>query len=605
MTVIYKGLNCLTDVNNPLYAVYKTESRTGKLTFQYQQHYANFMLYFGSVMVFLLMLKNIYYKYNDWTYRNYRLENKDASKIWFNFRILNRLIGASRFISYKKISLIISRITGLPPSLGTIIVILVSSLYILCFLFIPHFWYRACKGFGTAPLAVRAALMVMGITPFSMILSGKTNFISHVTGISYEKVNIFHQFLGWMTLFLTLVHMIPFYVQDLREGGYKEVVLNWKTNILYKNGYPSFVILTVMCFMSLRIVRNQCYEFFLNTHWILGVTYLGLLIWHVGDQDNSNKYIFASFGFWGFQVLYRIFVKTTFKPNLFAFRSKSASLRVLPNDAFQVCVLIRDSYELKWSPGQHIYIRFVHGLRTIDNHPFSILTASSGDTPTELKLIVKPHRGLTRKLYTELVSDSKQAKEYKIFIDGCYGGINRDPLSFDKVLLVSSNTGITATFSFLQYYVANLDNASSALQEIELVWIISDLNSINWVKHELNELFDKIELMDDLKLMSRFKIHIFATNSELNRPVTVPTVSEVNKTEIKQFNPNISIYSNQKPELSTFVPSLGFSTGKNMIICSGSKSVQNDVGNAASVLQRQAVNNTIQEIYLHTENFGV
>jgi ferric-chelate reductase len=297
----------------------------------------------------------------------------------------------------------VSRVTGLPASFGTLLLLAAGAIFIICVCFGPGDLYRPCQGFGTAPLATRSGFIVLSLTPFLIFIGGKTNFISFVTGVSYEKLNIFHQSLGWGSLFLSLIHTIPFLTQPVWEGGTSQLKHEWDTNLLYRNGVAPLVLLFMLCFFSTRISRRWFYELWWQTHWIIAFSYLGLLTWHVYDTLNAQESIWGTIGFGVLQMLYRLMVKTTLRPNEYSFRSKEAILKRYPNNVFEVFIAIRSKNEFNWIPGQHAFIRFVIGVHTLDNHPFSILTTLVQGT-SHIKLLVRSQKGLTKKLY-DMIED--------------------------------------------------------------------------------------------------------------------------------------------------------------------------------------------------------
>ncbi|KAH3673092.1 hypothetical protein WICMUC_003925 [Wickerhamomyces mucosus] len=616
MPVKYKDIDCLANATDPIFNTYYNESQD-IIPWISNKKFAYYCIYFGIVMVFLLVVKYIYFKYIDYSRRNDCLDNIKRPRS----KILLKLIAFSRFISYKRIPLIFSRISGLPASVGALLVIFVSTLYVLLLVFVPHFWYRGCLGFGSPPLAVRAGLMTLGVLPFLMIISGKTNFISFVTGISYEKLNFYHQILGWLTFILSMVHVIPFLIQPTKEGGLSELKYqfwNGGNNYEYINGIPPLVCLFILCVLSTQTFRNRFYEIYIHSHWILGLGFVSTLTWHAWGAMYSQGFIWPTLAFWGLQLVYRAIFKTTFKPNSYSFKSKKVNLKVLPNDIFEAVLnidVLND--EFYWKPGQHIFVRFVHGIHTLDNHPFSIVSLPEiNNHKSELKLLIKPHGGLTRKLY-DLIQDEK-IQTFNVYIDGPYGGVPRDTLAFDKLILISSGSGITATFPFLTDSIENLYNASNSLKKVELIWVINDVESLEWIKPELLKLLDKV---DDLQLLKEFvSFDVFVTNSkngQNSEKVSSKNLAS-NNSELKELenskhyhtdnkyslNQIINIHFGQKPQLSNYLTSLEHQS-KNIFIVSGSSSLQNDCGAAISQLQKLVLSNDkFEEFYLHTENFG-
>ncbi|CCH45855.1 Respiratory burst oxidase protein [Wickerhamomyces ciferrii] len=319
----------------------------------------------------------------------------------------------------------------------------------------------------------------MGLTPYMYLLSGKTNFISGITGISYEKLNIFHRSLGWGSLFLGLVHTIPFLIQPVAEGGYSNLNKAFKGDIIYTNGVFAIVALGGLCLLSTGFSRNLCHEVFFHSHWILGLVYFAALTRHILGLLKADNYIWATLGFWGFQMIYRAIVKTTFKPNVYSFKSKLAFLTL------KFLKLIFQFQILMNLIGNQVNIYL------LDNHPFSIILSIPSSKNSEIKLIVKPHKGLTGKIYNSLLNN-KGDQTLKTYIDGPYGGMNRDVLAFDQVSLLATGSGITVTWSFLEYIVKNLEIGSNIVTEVKFVWIIRSIDCLDWISKELVISLNKI-----------------------------------------------------------------------------------------------------------------
>lgn len=605
MGFTYKGLDCLKDMDLDEYAALKKISQAGKNAWAYQANYAHYVSYFGAVLLFLLITKKLLYKYSDYQYRNSGITGGK-----FQVPITGKLAAFGRFVSYRRLPVIISRVTGLPPSLGTLLLFTASTVFVMGYCFGPRPYLRGCAGFGSPPLSVRSGMMVMSMTPFLYILSGKTNFVSWVTGISYEKVNIFHQYLGWASLALSWIHTVPFFVQANREGGAARVHAKWESEELWRNGVPPLIFLTFLCFGFTRFARRWLYEAFWHLHWILGIGYFIGLTYHVYGSLGSEKYMWGTLAFWGFQMLYRVLVKSTFKPTTYSFKHKRATLKVVTDELFEVFIPISSIYEFDWAPGQHVFIRFVHGIRTVDNHPFSIMTIPSIDQRNyNLKLLVKPKKGFTRTLYEDLLRE-KDAKSYDVFIDGPYGGMNRDSLAFDKLFLVATGTGITVILPFLQHVAQNSMDPSNLVKSVELHWVVSSLDSLKWIEDELRDTYQVIKKMAP-KFLDNVSFNVYVTNSNPEGKTTVVVDEKHCSSDADSSCSNfdfdyrqyLTIHDNTKPNLAnTFeTPVLG---NRNAFIVSGSVSAQADVGNAVAKLQSQVWRGDLQEVYLHMENFS-
>ena len=167
----------------------------------------------------------------------------------------------------------------------------------LCYCLVPHFWYRGCAGFGSSPLAVRTGLMATALTPFIYVLAGKSNAITLLTGISYEKLNTFHQYTGVACFILSVIHVVPFIYQDLAEGGSSNLKMNFKDSFEYYSGIPPLILLGLLCILSKSYIRKVVYELFLHAHWMMGIAYFGTLIWHINKELGADNYMWGALAF--------------------------------------------------------------------------------------------------------------------------------------------------------------------------------------------------------------------------------------------------------------------------------------------------------------------
>lgn len=251
MTVIFEGLDCIADINTTEYASKAALSQVGTHAGSYQANYAYYVLSYCSALIFLAMVKYLSYTLDDRLYKATGRSLPGCCK---------RVFALSRYCSYRRLPACVSSVTGLPASLGILLVLGISTAFVMCVCFIPHFYYRGCRGFGAPPLAGRAGSLVMALTPFLILISGKTSLISYVTGVSYEKLSVFHKALGWGSLFFSLVHTVSLLLQPVKEGGTSRMKELWfgDENHLYTNGVVALSLLYGICLLSTRVLRSIC-----------------------------------------------------------------------------------------------------------------------------------------------------------------------------------------------------------------------------------------------------------------------------------------------------------------------------------------------------------
>jgi predicted ferric reductase len=506
----------------------------------------------------------------------------------------------------------------LPSSLGNFLLIMVGCLYILCYTFIPQIWYRECRGFGAPPLSARSGIEATALVPILIILSGKTNLISQLTGVSYEKLNIYHRWVSIMCCLLGWVHTLPFYIQAVREGGTERLAWFMSHDNMYRNGIPPLVFLTVLTVFSHSYIRAVWYELWLQVHWVCAVGFYVSLFIHVNGFEGT-KYMIATIVFWFTQLTWRAINKSFLRPNAGFLRPNKCRMKRYTSNGdkdhfFEV--IIENSNDFTWVPGQHLFIR-VPGLRCLENHPFSIVSHYKPRGETDIKLIIKACGlgGMTEHLYKRIPDCGYS--ESNILVDGPYGGCARPIDAFDCLFLVCSGTGISAILPFLNDACDKLHENDSILDRVRFDWIIKSSDNIEWILPELQLI---MENCDDIITSGRvdmniyFKEEPFATNANLLEHMNTH-INSSSESDIDEKYEHLSIkgkYSrivnmiNAKPDAKELVRETCDSLGqRNMYIVSGSDSMKIQVSNAIAAMQTQVfARNGVQEIYLHSESFG-
>ncbi|KAK8024057.1 hypothetical protein PG993_012123 [Apiospora rasikravindrae] len=267
------------------------------------------------------------------------------------------------------------------------------------FLLQPLYWQSI--QFGSPPVAIRAGMIAVAMTPWIVASSMKTNILTYITGIGPERLNVFHRWAGYLCLFMSLVHTVPFYIQPVWDDGGMQTfsrLFPEGSGVIYGTGISCLVPLIWLCVASLPFIRRVAFEAFVVLHVPVGMVYVGLLFWHTKNFLASWSYLYSTIAIWVFCYALRLFKLNWTKPWRLAFMvGDEAAITLMTENAIKVTI----PTQMRWSPGQYVYLR-MPGISFFDNHPFTISSLCSEDFPSEYGeqyrdcvLVFKPYGGFT------------------------------------------------------------------------------------------------------------------------------------------------------------------------------------------------------------------
>ncbi|KAG9244788.1 ferric reductase like transmembrane component-domain-containing protein [Calycina marina] len=411
---------------------------------------------------------------------------------WSSIGIVNDTLALFRWVFYRPVREIKwkRKILLSFPSLSVIALIFIAvaftSLY--CFLPQPLFWQSI--QYGSPPLAIRSGMMAVAIVPWIVAIAMKANLVSIMTGISHNRLQVFHRWGGYLCLFLSIVHTVPFYIQPVWDDGGRQIYYNLFHNgsgYVYGTGIACLVPLGWLCIASLPIVRNLAYEIFVLLHIPVSIVFVGLLFWHCNNYLKSWNYLWATIAIWVLSYAMRVFNLNWFKPWRNAWLiGDEAAVTLMAENAIKVTI----PTQMTWRPGQFVYLR-MPGISVFENHPFTISSLCSEDFPSEYgdlyrdcTLVFRPFGGFTRKVL-ETAIENGPFKTYRAYLDGPYGGMQRELAAFDTVILFAGGSGITAIVSQLLELIKRMRDGKSVTKKIEVVWALKRLEAMDWFREEL------------------------------------------------------------------------------------------------------------------------
>ena len=112
-------------------------------------------------------------------------------------------------------------------------------------------------------------------------------------------------------------------------------------------------------------------------------------------------------------------------------------------------------------------------------------------TSTTVSFIVGARTGFTRRLYdsTKPGSGNVRVINTKATFEGPYGGIHSLD-SYGHVVLFAGATGITHQLPYVRHLVEGFNMGTVVTKRLVLVWIIRDLQAIEWIRPWLQSILD-------------------------------------------------------------------------------------------------------------------
>ncbi|KAI1391947.1 ferric reductase like transmembrane component [Hypoxylon trugodes] len=375
-------------------------------------------------------------------------------------------------------------------SLAVLTVGFVALAFVSIYVFLKQPLYWDSIQYGSPPVAIRAGMIAVAMTPWIVATSMKANLLTLITGIGPERLNVFHRWAGYLCLFLVLVHTIPFYIQPVWDDGGMAVfskLFPQGSGVIYGTGIACLVPLIWLCVASLPFIRRMAYEVFVTLHVPVGFVYLGCLFWHTKNYLASWDYLYATIAIWVLCYFLRIFKLNWVKPWRMSFLvGDEAAITLMTENAIKITI----PTQMKWTPGQYVYLR-MPGISFFDNHPFTISSLCSEDFPSEYgeqyrdcTLVFKPYGGFTRRVL-ETAIEKGPFHTYRAYLDGPYGGMRRELAAFDTCILIAGGSGVTALMSQLLNLIKRMRDGKAITKKVVVVWALKRLEAMDWFREEL------------------------------------------------------------------------------------------------------------------------
>lgn len=355
--------------------------------------------------------------------------------------------------------------------------------------------YKTFNKFATlAQLRGRSGVLAVVNMIALVLLAGRNNPLISLLKVSFDTYNLLHRWMGRMVILEAIVHTLAWLFTELAAAKWKGVIYKVSNDPFIGWGTVATFAMILLLWTSPSAIRHAFYETFLTLHIIFAfVAFLGIWIHCDLAKLSQLLYIQVVFALWLADRLFR--VGRIIWCNYSRKGWTQASIECLPGDACRVTLHLPKHVSIK--PGSHAYLRF-GGVNVWESHPFSIgwteekfidsvLPSSEKTdlhkpkTTTDVSFIIHAQTGLTRKLFNKANLCVPRTLTMRAALEGPYGGEN-SLSSYGHVVLFAGSSGITHQIPFVRQLIAGAVDGVVATRKITLVWIVRDLEHLEWVR---------------------------------------------------------------------------------------------------------------------------
>ncbi|KAJ5635172.1 uncharacterized protein N7484_008485 [Penicillium longicatenatum] len=380
-----------------------------------------------------------------------------------------RLIAVIRYLSYRGFHVQTLRWNSAP--LGILLLGAAGAIFFFCMDLIPQPYYWPSLDFGgSPPLGTRSGWMALACMPFVFATATKTSWITFVTGVSHEKLQVFHRWISYAFFVLALMHTFPFIVYHIR---FHDMVMQVEMSLIfYWTGIVAIIFQAWLTFASHSVIRKHGYEFFKATHFFAAAMFVLIFFWHCDYTLTSWHYFIATAAVY-VPCFAHSWLRTCFEYGI----RQRAQFYVEENGFTRITVPVN----FTWRPGQHCFLRFTSFglLGALSAHPFTICSLPSRKPGVESQLVfyIRHQGGFTAQIY-EFAKKHPNAT-VPVLIDGPYGGINMQQyFNSDHLLVIAGGSGVGWTLPFIEQFITcrstPVDEESRRPEEVNSTEIASD-----------------------------------------------------------------------------------------------------------------------------------
>ncbi|GAA5933688.1 hypothetical protein JCM10213_008567 [Rhodosporidiobolus nylandii] len=470
------------------------------------------------------------------------------------------------------------------PPLGTTLVTLALSVFTLSFCFGICPYYRP-PNFGSSPLGLRSEWIATALVVWIFATAMKRNALAYLTGLAHGRLMGLHKAFAWICLFFAIVHTVAMMIRARAQEPWS---YTWKTNSAYGwSAWAALVTLAWLCVLSLGPVRRFSHELFYPLHIVAALLFIAAMYDHLDRLLGSWSYMHASVVVLGTAFLYR-YGATAVSSRLFT-RPQTARVELIEDGALCMSIDVEGA-ALRWSPGQHVFIRFLT-LLPWQTHPFTIssLPSSSPSSTSTMRFILRPHSGLTARLLSRASASSTKSFSLPVLLDGPYGpsSVAEVTQAADHILLLAGGTGMSFVAPLLSALTAPVGQGGelSVAKSVSVVWAVPREECVDWFRAEMEKALaagDAVEKeKGEVVQLEKVSVEVFVTRDGQ----FAGAAAKSDKDSADSATSRVKVQQGRPAIFEIIAEAVATKTGRVSVVACGPSALLLDARNAAARAQ--------------------
>lgn len=299
------------------------------------------------------------------------------------------------------------------------------------------------------------ALLGMSLFSLNLVLSARFKFMEDYFG-GLDKSYIFHHLIGGLTFVFLLFHPLVLSLKYLQISANSAAMFllpgaSWDTN------FGIFALFSMMLLLVFTFYIKLPYQNWKLTHKFLGLAFaFGLFHMFLITSDVSGSailrlYMFTLAGLGVMSLVYRVVLVGILVEKL---DYVIEDVKELGDEVVEISLKAANK-KMKFSPGQFVFINFMHEGVGKEVHPFSICSSPEEEI---LRLGIKSSGDYTSRM--KILKKGVPAK-----IEGPYGRFSHRWLASNKQVWIAGGIGVTPFLSMAR-------NLKEADYEIDMYYCV-------------------------------------------------------------------------------------------------------------------------------------